>query len=263
MRSEFYISFVKHMRLIPRKYEFHNHFFWTKFDLDELDELHNKTPIFSRNSFNLVSFYDNDHINLGYKTIKENIQAFLLDQGITEGIRKAELITNPRILGYTFNPVSFYFLETFSNSYLVIEIGNTFNEKKPFLVRPQHKTNDKWIFSTKKHFYISPFMSVENSMTFRIERNNQGLIINIDDYNKNGQLEMKVILNGKSRAWTTRNLIKLFISFPLITLRITASIHYHAFKLYLMRIPFWKKSDDDHLQKDHYVRKDKLFQRKI
>lgn len=262
MRSEFFISFVKHIRFIPKKYEFKNHFFWTKFDLDELDELHEKTPIFSRNSFNLVSFYDSDHINLGHKTAKDNIQAFLIEQGVTEGIRKAELVTNPRILGYTFNPVSYYFLETFSNSYLVIEIGNTFNEKKPYLVRPEHKINDEWNFTTQKHFYISPFISVENTMTFRIKRNNQGLVITIDDFNKEGQLEMKALLTAKSRQWSTQNLVKLFISYPLNTLRIISSIHYHATKLYLMRIPFWKKSDDDHLQKDRFIWKDKSFRKK-
>lgn len=262
MRSEFFISFVRHERFIPKRYLFDYSFFWTKFDLDELDDLAKETLLFSRNRFNFVSFYDTDHINLGKKTLKENIQAYFEEQGVSEEIRKIELVTNPRILGYTFNPVSFYFIETASNPYVLIEIGNTFNEQKPYLVRPENKQGDQWVFSTQKRFYISPFTSVENSMTFKIRRSEKHLVINIDDFNKNGELEVRAAFSGKSYPWTNKNILKLFINYPLITLRIIVSIHYHALKLFLMRIPFWKKTDDIHLQTDLYVWKDKTFKKK-
>lgn len=262
MKTEFFISFVKHIRHIPKRYIFDYRFFWTKFDLDELDELHETTPFFSRNSFNLVSYYDDDHINLGYQTTRENLQAWLLEQGITERIRKIELITNPRILGYTFNPVSFYFIETFLSPYVVIEIGNTFKEKKPYLVKPENLINGEWIYTTPKHFYISPFTSVENTMTFRIKRTKDSLVINIDDFNKSGVLEVQALFTGRNEAWNNKNLIRLFFSYPFITLRIIASIHYHAFKLYLLKIPFWKKTDDDHLQTNLYEYREKSFRKK-
>lgn len=262
MKSEFFISSVKHIRYFPKKYIFSNKFFWTKFDLDELDELHSKTALFSRNKFNLVSFYDHDHIFLGYKTTRDNIQAFLLEQGVTEGIRKIELITNPRILGYTFNPVSFYFVETLDNSYVIIEIGNTFKEQKPYLVRPEMQKDGEWTFTTKKHFYISPFTSVENTMTFKIRKSSESLVINIDDFDKNGKLEVKASYTGTAKPWTSGNLIKLFFNYPFITLRIILSIHYHALKLFLMKVPFWKKTDDEHLQTDLFVWSKNKFQKK-
>ncbi len=262
MRSEFFISFVRHERFFPKRYIFDYRFFWTKFDLDELDELDKSTTWFSRNKFNAISFYDTDHINLGKKTLKENIQAFLLEQGVHEPILKIELVTNPRVLGYTFNPVSFYFLETPSAPYIIIEIGNTFNEQKPYLVRPETKQGDQWIFTTQKRFYISPFTSVENTMTFKIKRSEKSLVINIDDFNKNGELEVRAAFSGKSFPWSNQNIMKLFFSYPLITFRIITSIHYHALKLFLMRIPFWKKADDIHLQTDLYVWKDGTFKKK-
>lgn len=262
MNSHFYISLVRHIRFIPKKYKFDYSFFWTKFDLDELDQLHTRTKIFSRNSFNLVSYYDDDHINLGYKTTRENIQAFLFEQGITEGLRKVELLTNPRVLGYTFNPVSFYFLETISNNYIVIEIGNTFNERKPYLVKPDCYSDGEWTYTTPKHFYISPFTSVENTMTFKIKKVADQLNITIDDFNKKGELEVKALYTGKKEEWTSENLLRLCFRYPFITFRIIFSIHYHALKLFLMRIPFWKKSDDDHLQIGHYIWKDKTFKKK-
>lgn len=263
MNSEFFISSVKHIRYFPKKYIFSNKFFWTKFDLDELDLLHDKTPLFSRNKFNFVSYYDADHIHLGFNTTRENLQAFLNEQGVTDRIIKVELVTNPRILGYTFNPVSFYFIETANHPYVVIEIGNTFNEQKPYLVKPEHLIDGEWIFTTQKHFYISPFTSVENTMTFKIKKTSESLVINIDDFNKDGKLEVKASFSGKTRAWTTSNLLKLFFNYPLLTFRIIASIHYHALKLYMMKVPYWKKSDDEHLQKDLYVWRKSKFQKKL
>lgn len=263
MKSQFFVSFINHRRFIPKPYVFNNRFFWTMFDLDELNELDKKTTGFSRNKFNLISFHDRDHVNLGFATTKENIQAFLNEQGVSEKILKIELITNPRILGYTFNPVSFYFIETASNPYVVIEIGNTYKEQKPFLVRPECLIDGEWVFTTQKKFYISPFTSVENSMTFRIKRNLKSVVINIDDFDKEGRLEVRAAYTGQALEWNTVNLLKMFFKFPLMTLGTISSIHYHAMKLYIMRVPYFRKSDDAHLQVDHYVWKDKYFRKKV
>ena len=263
MNSEFYISFVRHTRYFPKNYLFDYRFFWAKFDLEELDYLQRSTRFFSHNSFNLVSFYDRDHINLGFETTRENIQAFLKENNVHEDVLKIELLTNPRVLGYTFNPVSFYFIETASLPYLVIEIGNTFHELKPYLVRPENLSeNGEWVFTAPKHFYISPFTSLENTMTFRLQRNRQSLVINIDDFTKEKKLEVRASFTGTSLPWSSRSLMKLFISYPLITFRIIWSIHYHALRLYILKVPFWRKSENKHLQRDYYSFQGKKFIKK-
>ncbi len=262
MNSEFFISYIKHERFFPKRYEFENRYFWSKFDLDELDELAAKTSIFSRNSFNLVTFRDHDHINLGHKTLKENIQAWLIEQGIDEEIKKIELVTNPRILGYVFNSVSFYFIDTERNPYIVIEIGNTFNEQKPYLVRPECKKGDEWIFTTQKYFYISPFTSLENSMTFKIRRNAKSFVVTIDDHTTDKRLEVRATFTGRSVPWTSGNLLKFFFIYPLTTLRLISSIHYHALKLFLMKVPYYKKAENQHLQTNLFKWVDGAFRRK-
>ncbi len=262
MKSGFFISYIKHERFFPKRYEFENRYFWSKFDLDELDELDKKTPIFSRNRFNLVTFRDHDHINLGHSTLKENIQAFLNEQGVNERITKIDLVTNPRIVGYVFNSVSFYFIETETNPYVVVEIGNTFKEQKPYLLKPEHKTGDQWVFTTQKHFYISPFTSLENTMTFKIKRNEKNFVVNIDDFNNKNELEVRASFTGRFVPWSTKTLLKFFFIYPLTTVRLISSIHYHAFKLWMMKVPYFKKDDNQHLQTNLYVWKDRSFRKK-
>ena len=47
------------------------------------------------------------------------------------------LVTLPRVFGYIFNPVSFYFCHDAAGAPLcaVVEVGNTFGEMKPYLLR--------------------------------------------------------------------------------------------------------------------------------
>jgi DUF1365 family protein len=262
MKSGFLTSFVKHIRFIPKKYSFGFSFFWTRLDLDELDFLEKNTFFFSRNSFNLISFYDHDHIYLGHSTLKENISEFLKENQVTEKLVRIELVTNPRILGYTFNPVSFYFIETETCPYIIIEIGNTFGEQKPYLLRPDCKKDSEWIYTTPKNFYISPFASVENSMTFRIKRGDEKINITIDDHNKDGDLEIKTIYQGEEEVWSHLSILKNLFKFPFITLQIIISIHYHALRLYLKKIPYFKKSDESELQTNLFIWKENKFQRK-
>ncbi len=262
MKSEFYISFVRHIRYFPRRYEFDYNFFWTKFELDELDDLDRRTTFFSRNRFNLLSYYDNDHFNLGFPTTRENVGAFLRENGVTAEVTSVELVTNPRVLGYTFNPVSFFFIETTSSPYLVIEIGNTFSECKPYFVPSECLVAGTWTFTAPKNFYVSPYTSVENTLTFRVRRDNRGLVITIDDFDQKGNLEVRAVYSGKGRAWSTGEVLKLFLSYPLITLRIIWAIHYHALKLFIFKVPHRKKTQDAELQTGVFVWSKRSFRRR-
>ncbi|MGH8046240.1 MAG: DUF1365 family protein, partial [Chthoniobacterales bacterium] len=48
----------------------------------------------------------------------------------------------------------------------------------------------------------------------------------------------------------TRNLAVFTFKYPLITLKIIGAIHWHAFRLWLKRLPFHKKEAHRDLQRD-------------
>lgn len=263
MKSGLIDSFVQHHRFFPKEYKFNYYFFWCLFDLDEIDKLARTTWCFSRNRFNLFSFYDRDHLYRGMKTVKENIKDYLFSEGVKEDITSIKLLTNIRVLGYVFNPVCFYFIQTIKSSYMVIQIGNTFSELKPYFVDATHLKNGEWTFRTVKEFYISPFISLNNKMTFNVSHKDKDISVLIDDVSEDGKLELKAIYKGKVKEWSADKLLNYFFRFPLISFRIITAIHYHAFKLYMMKIPFLRKQE--HLLREtgvyqwkqgHYHRKD-------
>ena len=59
-------------------------------------------------------------------------------------------------------------------------------------------------------------------------------------------------LSGTKKALTDSTLLYYFFSFPLITVKVIALIHWQALKLWLKKLPFHKKGSDMELQKEVY-----------
>ena len=223
-------------------------------DLDELDTLHSNVRLFSRNRFNVFSFRDSDHVNFGKETLKENIIVYLRQNGISLNFGKIVLVTHLRMFGYIFNPVSFYFCfdEAGNPVCAVPEVGNTFREMKPYLLRPEDRTEQGFRKMMDKFFYVSPFITLDTKFDFNLHVPGEKLHISIDDYN-NGKKFFLTSVTGVRKPLTDSRLLWYVIRFPFITLQVIGLIHWHALKLYLKKLPYLKKSDNPELQKEVVV----------
>jgi DUF1365 family protein len=258
MRSKLIDCKVSHKRFSPKEYFFKNKYFWFKLDLDELDEISQKISFFSRNTFNLYQFNDNEHIKLGKNTARENYVEFVRQNGVEEKIVKVELYTNVSFLGYVFNPVSFICLEGESGKpYGIIEIGNTFNELKPYFVPSESFDGHGYEIETPKLFYISPFIDFDTRMIFKFKRSEEGMQIFIDDF-KGEEKILTAAMAGKEIELTNDNLMKMTLKHPLVTWGVIFMIHYHALKLYLKKLPFYKKNQHPELQQGSMIWKESL-----
>ena len=137
-RSCIYECRVRHHRLAPRQHKFEYGLFMVCLDLDELDRLNSNLRWFSRNRRNLYEFRDSDHLIHAKgesDNVRSSIQAWLLEQGVPlPKDSRIQLVTLPRVIGYIFNPVSFYFVQSADGIPIcaLAEVGNTFGELKPF-----------------------------------------------------------------------------------------------------------------------------------
>lgn len=246
---------VFHERYFPRKYKFQSRLFWLALDLNDL----NSHLFFSLNRWNLLSFYEKDHID--YKSfVAENFNVDLKHLKF----HKSLLLTQPRFVGYVFNPVSYFFFETNFGPCAIIEIGNTFNEKKPYFIGPEcfHKDEKdqstyKYIsISVDKQFYISPFTSSKNKMEFYFYQLNfedlSQFKIKIHDFRKENGLEVKAALEVLEQEFIHGfSVFKYFLLYPMQAFMVTIMIHFHALKLYLKRVPFFTKQEELNHQKGY------------
>ncbi|MEQ1858318.1 MAG: DUF1365 domain-containing protein [Chthoniobacteraceae bacterium] len=255
MNSCLYECSVMHHRLEPKEHQFRYRIFMFALDLDEIDAVAKHTFGFARNHRSIYEFRDRDHLTLpelgDRGTVKEHVVAWVAQQGVAlPADVRITLITLPRVLGYIFNPVSFYFCEDTAGTPLcaVVQVGNTFRELKPYLLR-EPGADGAFRLITPKHFYVSPFADLDLAFDFKLKRPGEALDIHIDD--RAGDRRVLVTaLTGTRAPLTSAQLAWFTLKYPLITLRVIALIHWHAFRLWLKRLPWHRKAANAHLQRD-------------
>lgn len=252
MNSCLYRATVMHHRFSPKPHRFHYQVFMFYVDLDELDLLQKKLTLIG----NVFSYRKSDHLrwpleeSVDLRSTKEHLLEYLTDQGIRFTQPRIMLLTNFRTFGYQFNPVSFYFcLDGDREVCAVAEVGNTFGEKKLYLIK--NKEKDNYYLRTPKYFYVSPFIDHDADFEFLLKTPAKDLNIRIDDLKGDNRFFIST-LTGKQEVLSNAKLWFYAFRFPFLTLQVIGLIHWNAFRLWLKRIPYHKKTEHPDLQRDQF-----------
>ncbi|NJM36823.1 MAG: DUF1365 domain-containing protein [Akkermansiaceae bacterium] len=243
---------VMHCRLKPKRHAFNYRVFMFCVNLDELSSLDKKLIGFSHNRFNLFSINDVDHIDVGEAGgIRANLIAWLAQQGVEcPPDSKIKLVTFPRVLGYGFNPVSFYYVNHHSGEPIiaVAEVVNTFREMKLYMIQNQNSTGI-WSSRVTKNFYVSPFSDPGAEFDFKLNHPAEKWCVNIDNYD-GGERTLISSVHGEKRGLTSARLFWYMFKYPLLSLKIISLIHWHALVLWIFRVPFVRKTERREAQID-------------
>lgn len=232
-----YLAKIYHKRFLPRINKFWYSGFYIKFSLEEIEGL--RTRFFGVNRFNLFSFYEKDH---GYRdgtSLSLWARDILQKAKISQFNGRIELQTFPRVLGYVFNPVSFWFCYDKEELLAVIcEVNNTFGESHNYVLTKDLLAEKK---SLNKHFHVSPFYGIEGNYQFNFRQKNYIAI----NYFIGNELQLATSISGKEMMFDDKNLLKLFCRFPFYTSVVVLLIHYQALKLFMKRIKFYTKPEKE------------------
>ena len=232
MNSCIYNGEVTHTRFKPVRHFLKYKTFSLLVDLDEIKELDRSISIFSHNKFNVFSFYDKDHGERDDSNLKEWVLTNIRKFNIEGKINKIKILCYPRIFGYVFNPLSiFYCYENEKLRAIFYEVKNTFNEQHTYIFKIKNEEEIKQ--KCKKKFYVSPFMDMETYYNFKLLNPKEKLSIFIKQTDSTGTI-LTATQTGKKKEFSSRQLIKNFFQYPLMTIKIISSIHYEALLL-------WKK----------------------
>lgn len=253
--SALYQALVMHNRMAPKQHRFSYRIFMFWLDIDALEATAKKYRFFGLRKGNIFRFHHADHFKYpkgdarNNWTVREKLNAWLKEKEIKQLPEKVMLLTHVRLFGYVFNPVSFYFCYDREGRciYVVTEVSNTFGEMKLFLI--DAKENDAFVQEDTKYFYVSPFTEMDDRFVFRYQLPAEKLQLRIDTLNSKGERYFISTLTGKQKTLSDLRLLWYVIRFPLVTLQVIAAIHWHAFRLWLKKLPFHKKSDDAALQR--------------
>lgn len=243
---------VRHTRLRPARHAFDYPTYFLMLPLRSLRRA--PQPALARNRFGLIAFHDADHGD-GRGDALAWLDELLHREGITDARGEVWLQTYPRVLGYVFKPVSFWYAHRDDGTLVAIvaEVNNTFGERHCYLL---HGDGLDWgrELSAAKVFHVSPFCAVEGQYRFRFLRGThpagtaarsdpaavERIVARIDHDDAGGPL-LQTSVSGALEPLTAASVRRAFWGMPLMSFFVIARIHWQALRLWLKRVPFFGK----------------------
>ncbi|MBV5263852.1 DUF1365 domain-containing protein [Pinisolibacter aquiterrae] len=232
--SALYPGHVIHHRLRPREHRLAYRVWSMLLDLDELPELDRRLRFFSVDRFNLVSFHARDRGDGTGRDLRAQVESAMRRAGIDPDGGPIRLFTMPRLLGWSFNPLSIFFCHARDGRLAAIlwEVDNTFGERHGYLIPVEETDGGEIRQRCDKALHVSPFMDMDQSYAFRVKPPAEFFSLVIDVHDAEGRILGARHL-ARREELTDRALLRLFFAVPFLTLRVVGGIHWEALKLWL------------------------------
>jgi len=212
-------------------------------DLAELPAL-DRLRLFSRNRRNLMSLDDRDYES------GLDLSALRAANGLPVPAT-TRLITNLRVLGYVFNPVSF-FLDYDAAGALtsaVAEVNNTYGGRHRYVLGPAQRLRDvhgRVGFRHVRELFVSPFLHGDADYEFWFDAPLAGDRIAISMHVDIGAHRAFIArFEAQRRPLTDRALAGVALRYPLMSLQVISLIHLEALRLRLRGVPY-RRPEADH-----------------
>ena len=232
-----FLGHVMHRRLRPAVNAFVYPVFYVQLPLRNLAAA--TCGLFSVDRRNVLSFRSEDHGPRDGSPLLPWIEGVLRARGLpADG--EIVLQTFPRLFGYVFNPVSFWYCHDRSGSLVAVlaEVNNTFGGTHSYLLhRNGEPLRDGEEIKADKLFHVSPFNDIEGGYRFRFHLQRTVQLARVDYDDAEGELLLTSI-SGKARGWSSPALLGALLRMPLLTFGVMARIHWQALKLWIKGVPF-------------------------
>ena len=230
---------VMHVRLRPFIHRFVYRVFCLQLRIDQPRALETfNSWLFGVNRSRLVSFWSRDHGACDGSDLYLWIKNKLVEADMHFDLGAVKLQCFPRVMGYVFNPVSFWFLYDRQGELraLLAEVNNTFGQRHQYLLAASslEPIDSSTVLECVKVFHVSPFCDVKGTYRFNYTCRSSLERMAID-YHDTPELDaplLRTAIVTQSELMNTRNLLNCLISMPMMTIGVMVRIHVQAFKLW-------------------------------
>jgi DUF1365 family protein len=227
-------------------------------DLDELPALDRELGLFSHGGRNLFALHDTDYED-GAGGLSAALHA-LVAANYLPPPHTTRLVTNLRVAGYVFNPVSFFLLYDAAGALtsVIAEVNNTYGGRCRYVLGPAHRLADHQHgrrpglvgFRHVRELFVSPFLHGPASYDFWFDAPLDGDRLAITMHvtrpgdDPPGDRIFVAELAGARHPLTDRALAAAALRYPLMTAQVIGLIHWQAIKLRLRGLPYLRPGPD-------------------
>ncbi len=238
---------VRHRRERPRQHAFTYQLWHVLLDVDELDRLDAEVAGFTYNRPGIASFHDTDHLGEVDLPIREKLRRFLAGRGVELPAGRVLLQTSLRVLGYTFNPVSWFWCHDADGelALVVAEVNNTFGDTHCYVLDELEWIGAHTVVAhDQKVFHVSPFLPVDG-LEYRFvlrppspdRAPGERVAVHMDVSDADGHL-LDATVGQERQPLTTRSLWRQLLRMPWVTLKTIVAIHWQALFIWRRKAEF-------------------------
>ncbi len=237
------VGTVRHRRHVPRPHAFRYRTHHVLLDLDELDELDRAHWWFSARRRGITTFHDRDHLDGSDRDVRAQLTDLVADAGLEVPAGPLRVVTNLRVLGHVFNPVSWWFWYDDHDrlALVVAEVHNTFGDRWCHLLSDLDVDGTIVRARASKVLHVSPFLPVEGleyAFTLKLDTAER-MLAHIDVVDADGRRVFDATQTGRRRPFSA--LGPLMLAQPMAPLHTVVLIHLQALRLWWRRTTFHRR----------------------
>jgi uncharacterized protein len=241
VNSCLYEGSVRHRRHGGPDAEFRHRLFMAYLDLDELPRLFDGRWLWSARRPALAWFRRGDHLGDPATPLADAVRALVAERVGVSVDGPIRLLTHLRYLGHCFNPVSFYYCFDRRDENVVAVVAHVTNtpwgESHSYVLAVDHATDHGSVAlikgSVEKVLHVSPLMGMDFTYDWRLTEPAERLSVHIESLRASGESAFDATLALRRREITQASLAGALARYPLLTVRVVASIYGHALRLRL------------------------------
>lgn len=239
-----YTGEVWHRRETPTVHAFRYPFWWLWLNLDDVDGLLARSPLWGRR-WRPAVIRERDYLQQGSGSLSERAREKAAELGLDWREGSVCMLSQPRLFGWSFNPLTLFWHFPPGASVpdsIIAEVHNTpWNERHWYPLVPV-ATPAGLAFEHPKDFHVSPFMGMDMRYCWTFSQNNRDLTVtisNMADHNKVFAAGVRMQRQSADRV-TLRAVLRQYRG---QSFRASMAIYGHALKLWRKGVGFHAHPD--------------------